>query len=165
MYQSHKYCETIKKEKGLNYSFECPQHISESASTIFWQTAGSHAHNNSKSKFPPRLCVCGRKRFNDFCLRPSILWNNPYSYLSWLGILLSLCNSLHPILLLHFQCFGGAGRAAEGRENGCYSQKHEAQQHQNETTKTVPSNNKARKHSQVYCEGLVSWEHIIIAMI
>lgn len=89
----------------------------------------------AKANFP-HGSVCGRKRFNDFCLRSSILWNNPYSYLSWLGILLSLCNSLHPILLLHFQCFGGAGRAAEGRENGCYSQKHEAQQHQNETIKT-----------------------------
>lgn len=64
------------------------------------------------------LCVCGSK----VSLLPSILWNSPYSYLSWLGILLSLCNSLHPILLLHFQCFGGAGRAAEGRGNGCYSQ-------------------------------------------
>lgn len=55
---------------------------------------------------------------NNFSLLKASLWNNPYSYLRWLRILLFLCNSLHPILLLHFQCIGGAGRAAEGRKTG-----------------------------------------------
>lgn len=54
----------------------------------------------------------------------------PISYLSWLGVPLSLCYSLHPILLLHFQCFG---RAAEGRGNRSYSQATQAQQHQDHT--------------------------------
>lgn len=99
-------------------------------------------------RVPLLLCVCGSK----VSLLPSILWNSPYSYLSWLGILLSLCNSLHPILLLHFQCFGGAGRAAEGRGNGCYSQTTQGtaipqQKHQDKVT----------HHQKVHFQGLVSW--------
>lgn len=57
----------------------------------------------------------------------------PISYLSWLGVPLSLCYSLHPILLLHFQWFGGAARAAEGRGNRSYSQATQAKQYQDYT--------------------------------
>lgn len=35
----------------------------------------------------PCLCVCVYVGINEFSLLPSILWNSPYSYLSWLGII------------------------------------------------------------------------------
>lgn len=135
------HCEPLRKEKGMSVQLRYP-HVSTSQSAgidhLVTKQQWWHAHNNSSNTtFPspnPLLCVCvGEKDWEILSFRPSILWNNPYSYLSWLGILLSLCNSLHPILLLHIQCFWGAGRAAEGRENVCYSQRQE--RHSNTTIK------------------------------
>lgn len=153
-----------REGKGNEFQLWCPHNTSQESAGInhFMTNSGGDAPTaTAKATFPsttPLLCVCGRKRLRDLLsFRPSILWNNPYSYLSWLGILLSLCNSLHPILLLHFQCFWGAGRAAEGRENGCYSQRHEAQQHHNETNcKQVPKNYNIL--TRFYCAGLLILE-------
>jgi len=109
-----------EKVTALTYNYWRRQQPLTRLHLQFQKTQHQLTDDNQKAK-TLLLLVCGSK-LRSYSLLPSSLWNNPYSYLSWLGILLSLCNSLHPILLLHFQCFGGAGRAAEGRGNGCYSQ-------------------------------------------